>query len=106
LHGICNAGDPESICYVAPIESLVSALKRLQSFRLHLHTASDFCVVGILEFIDKITALPKLTELKTMSPHPSACTTVHPVHIATWTEQDGLKQDHEAIKLCHERALV
>jgi len=56
--------------------------------------------------LDDFIELPKLTELKVMSPQPTERMTDqidHQAHIAIWTEKDGLQQDQEAIELCRQR---
>ena len=87
---------------------LLHYLPHLRSFHFKLHKSSLPCALGLLRSLDVLIELPKLTELKIMSPQPTECLTDqtdHPAHIAIWTEQDGLQQDQEAIELCRQREM-
>jgi hypothetical protein len=103
----CSA-DEDSLgvlCYRDFMEVLVNALPCLQSLRMNLQATADLCVMNLLEFSTPFRESPKLTELRIMGPCLEECTPSPLAQVAIWTEQDGLQQDEEAIKLCRKRAL-
>lgn len=94
----CGAAEPEIMCYQVPIDEFAWGLPSLRTFHLRLHSSSILCVLDFFHYIDDLTALPKLTKLTILKPHPTKCFTTCPDSLAVWTRQDGLHIDQEAIE--------
>jgi len=102
----CDAGDPDYACFEPFIGDLIYLLPHLQSLDLRLHTASDKCVISLLESLEFFMALRKLSELRIFEPQtkePELLATGLR-HLVIWTKEDGLRKDHEAVEQCRKRA--
>lgn len=82
------------------INAFLQSLPHLREVRVRLDFVNPNCIDFVLEGSRMLQALPKLSELRVMgSTSLQAISKIgDSVHCATWTEQYGLQQHHDAIE--------
>ena len=100
----CNA-DFNIEWHITWIECLLQSLPHLRKIRVRLYLASTSCISEVLKQAKLFTALPYLVDV-TIAGSTSmelVGSADDSVLLATWTKQQGLQEDHEAIELYRKR---
>ena len=104
-HVSCEA-DHEVEWHINWIESLcLHSLPHLRKIRVRLDLVSTSCISEVLKQAKLFTTLPNLVDVKIAGSTSleSIGSADDSVLLATWTKQQGLQQDHEAIELYRKR---
>jgi hypothetical protein len=90
-------------CHEEWISALMHNLPHLQHVHIELMFPGGLCVSeGLEDSLGLLTTLPKIVELKTISPEAESGSASGSVTLATWTREHGLQKNHEAIKRSRE----
>lgn len=91
--------------HIAWVECLLESLPHLRQIRVRLYLASTSCISTVLKQAKLFTALPYPVDVTIAGSTSleSIGSADDSALLATWTKQQGLQEDHEAIELFRKR---
>lgn len=103
-HVGCGA-DHEVEWHINWIKSLLRSLPYLRKIRVRLDLVFTSCISEVLKQVKLFIALPNLVDVKIAGSTSleSIGSADDSILLASWTKQQGLQEDHEAIELYRKR---